>query len=565
MRKVFILMLAFWVTPLFAQSERLGQVAVASAHPLATQAGLDVLAQGGNAFDAAIAVSAALAVVEPYSSGLGGGGFWLLHFADTKLKERNVLIDGREVAPLKASKDMYLSDSGRQSRLSSREGALAAAIPGEPAALSYMAQEYGQLPLSKTLQPAILLAEEGFEVGDAYIKALLYRNRALLQFPSTKAVLLDQGQLPKPGFKLVQKDLAKILRVLAEQGHEGFYEGSVAKSLVEGVQKQGGIWTLEDLKNYEVKVRKPLVAQYKDLKIITAPPPSAGGLAVLTALKIIEQYEEDPLSKSDQVHLVAESLRRAYCDRIKYLGDPDFTHVPIGHLLSDAHIDSLRSTLDLSKATSSNALKCGLPSQEEGQQTTHFSIMDGEGNRVAATLSINQYFGSGFIVPGTGILLNNEMDDFSTVLGEGNLYGLVGHYSNVIAPEKRPLSSMTPTFIESKKGIAMLGTPGGSRIPSMVLLSILEFEQEASPLTWVATPRYHHQYLPDVISYEPGAFSSSVKNALKLRGHKLEPVGHTYGDMQLVFWDQAARRMVAVSDPRGYGSAKVVRSKKDQE
>lgn len=541
----------------FANS-KLDSVGIASAHPLATKAGIEILKQGGNAFDAAVTVASVLAVVEPYGSGLGGGGFFLLHKHDEKQGQRNIVIDAREVAPVKATKTMYLSEQGRVIDKKSKLGPLAAGIPGTPAAIVYLAEEYGQLPLSQTLGPAIQLAKEGFEVDGAYLKAITYRVKDLQEF-SSSAHFLENGKLPKKGFKLVQPQLAKVFEALVKDGHSGFYSGDMVTQMVSNVQAAGGIWTKEDFDNYRVKKRKPLEGSYHGWRIITTPPPSAGGLTVLTALNILQRFEEDPLSQSDQIHLTVESLRRAFCDRAKYVGDPDFNHVPVSTLLSSSHTDLITKKLSLLKATPSSDLQCGVPAQE-GQTTTHFSIMDTQGNRVGATLSINQYFGSAYTEPSTGILLNNEMDDFSVDVGVPNMYGLVGHSSNLIAPGKRPVSSMMPTFIESSKGVGILGTPGGSRIPSMILLAILEADNNVNaPLSWVGKGRYHHQYMPDVISYEKNAIDTKDQNALRLRGHRLEPVLRRYGNMQVVFWSNISNQMQAVSDPRGGGLALVAK------
>ncbi len=541
-----------WISAV-SSAQSLEQAAIASAHPLATQAGLDILEQGGNAFDAAVTVASVLAVVEPYGSGLGGGGFFLL--GGPAIKDKYEFVDAREVAPSKAEKGMFQSSNGRVKSKESLVGAKAAAIPGEVAGLDYVSQQYGTLPLSQTLARAIELAEQGFEVNKDYIRMMNFRFKDFQQ--EGDSLFLQDGQVPEHGYRIVQKDLAKTLRVIAEEGRDGFYRGEIADQLVGAVQKAGGIWTEKDLRDYQVKIRRPLISQYRDMTIITAPPPSAGGLSILQSLKMIDRFEEDPLSVSDTIHVHAESLRRAYCDRAKYAGDPDFVNVPTAHLISDEHIKSLKKTISLNEATPSSSLKCGVP-QTEGQSTTHFSIMDANGNRVSATLTLNLPFGSAFVAEGTGVLLNDEMDDFTVKVGEPNVYGLVGHYSNIIAPNKRPVSSMSPTFFESKKGIGLIGTPGGSRIPSMVLLSLLRAEQGGSPVEWVDSPRYHQQYIPDVLSFEPDAMSDSTKSALKARGHKLEPTSRPYGNMQLVYWDNVNKTMQAVSDSRKLGLAKVI-------
>jgi gamma-glutamyltranspeptidase/glutathione hydrolase len=527
--------------------------AVATAHPLATEAGHAILQAGGNAFDAAIAVSAALAVVEPYSSGIGGGGFWLLHRASDG---RQVMIDGRERAPLAAHRDLYLDESGDVVPGLSMNGPLAAAIPGEPAALAYLAEHYGRLPLAASLAPAIRLAAEGFAVDERYRRMARFRLEELQQYPVAADIYLRGDDVPAAGALIRQPDLANTLRALAQHGRDGFYAGDIATLLVRGVREGGGIWSQQDLAEYRVVEREPVSFDYRDLRIVSAAPPSAGGIALATMLHILQGYPLTGLGEADQVHLVTEAMRRAYRDRAQYLGDPDFVDIPVLQLIHPWYAAGLRASIRSDRATPSAALPGSVPPQG-GSDTTHFSILDRDGNRVAATLSVNYPFGSGFVPPGTGVLLNDEMDDFSAKPGVPNAYGLVGAEANAIAPGKRPLSSMSPTFVESEHGIAILGTPGGSRIITMVLLGILDLEQGHGPASWVSRPRFHHQYLPDVIEYEPDAFSPDVQQALRARGHALKRLEHDYGNMQAIFWDYLGKQVEAASDPRGLGSAVV--------
>ncbi|MCO6414117.1 MAG: gamma-glutamyltransferase [Thiogranum sp.] len=529
------------------------QQAVASAHPLATQAGIEILHAGGNAFDAAIAVSAALAVVEPYSSGIGGGGFWLLHRAGDG---RQVMIDGRERAPLAAHADLYLDELGEVVPRASMDGALAAGIPGEPAALAHLARHYGRLPLATSLAPAIRLAQSGFEADEHYRDMARFRLPVLQRFASSRDIFLSNGEVPPSGALIRQPELANTLKALASQGQRGFYEGEIAERLVAGVRAAGGIWTLDDLRQYQVVERQPLVFDYRGMRIVAAAPPSSGGVALATMLQILGGYELERLPEADRIHVIVEAMRRAYRDRAEYLGDPDFVALPVERLTHPWYAAGLRASIRLDRATPSGALP-GIVDAAEGADTTHFSIIDREGNRVAATLSINYPFGSGYVVPGTGVLLNDEMDDFSARPGTPNAYGLVGAQANAIAPGKRPLSSMTPTFVESEAGVAVLGTPGGSRIISMVLLGILDAAAGNPPASWVALPRFHHQYLPDVIQYEPAAFSPAVIEALRARGHDLKALEDSYGNMQAVYWDYARGEVEAASDPRGIGAALV--------
>jgi gamma-glutamyltranspeptidase/glutathione hydrolase len=469
--------------------------AVASAHPLATRAGLEILDAGGNAFDAAVAVSAVLAVVEPYSSGIGGGGFWLLHRArDAK----QIMIDGRERAPLAAHRDLYLDADGEVVPGLSMDGALAAGIPGEPAALAHISEQYGRLPLRDTLAPAIAFAESGFEVDSYYQRMARFRHKVLQRYKSAAGIFLRDGEVPALGSLIKQPQLADTLRTLASKGAAGFYQGELAETLVAGVRAAGGNWTLEDLQQYRVVERPPLVFRYRDLQVVSAPPPSSGGVALATMLHILEPYELHKLDEAARIHLVTEAMRRAYRDRAEYLGDPDFVGIPVQRLIHPWYAQGLGASIRFDRATPS----ASLPAQAEsggGADTTHFSVLDREGNRVAATLSINYPFGSAYVVPGTGVLLNDEMDDFSAKPGVPNAYGLVGAKANAIAAGKRPLSSMSPTFVESDAGVAILGTPGGSRIISMVLLAILDLANGQGPQSWVSLPRFHHQYLPDLI------------------------------------------------------------------
>jgi len=527
--------------------------AVASAHPLATASGLEVLAAGGNAFDAAIAVSAALAVVEPYSSGIGGGGFWLLHRASDG---RQVMIDGRERAPLAADRDLYLDKSGEVVPGLSMDGPLAAAIPGEPAALAHLARHYGRLSLADTLAPAIRLAEQGFKVDDHYRRMAQFRLELMRRSPATAALFLRDNEVPELGALIRQPALAATLQALAKAGRAGFYAGDIADKLVQEVRRAGGIWSHQDLTDYRVVEREPVVFEYRGLRIVSASPPSSGGIALATMLHILEGYPLDRLATADRVHLVVEAMRRAYRDRAQYLGDPDFVDVPQQRLTHPWYAAGLRASIRPDRATPSATLPGSGP-LPGGHHTTHFSILDRDGNRVAATLSINYPFGSGFVVPGTGVLLNDEMDDFSAKPGVPNAYGLIGAEANAVAPGKRPLSSMSPTFVESDRGIAILGTPGGSRIITMVLLGILDLEAGHGPASWVSRPRYHHQYLPDVIQYEPEAFSDQVLAALSARGHKLKRLGGGYGNMQAIYWNYSDHKVEAASDPRGAGQATV--------
>ena len=532
--------------------------AVASAHPLATQAGIDILNAGGNAFDAAIATAAVLAVVEPYSAGMGGGGFWLLH--DSKQK-KDIFVDAREKAPLDAHRDMYLDDKGNVIPKLSINGPMAAAIPGQAAAFDHIAKQYGKLPLKQTLDASINIAKNGFPVDSKYKKLVGFRNQAMMQYPETAKIFLNNdASTLKPGDIILQPKLSHTLQAIADHGFDGFYKGKVAQDMVADVQQAGGIWRLEDLEKYSVVEREPIITHYQGHKIVSAPPPSSGGIAIAQMLSMLKSLEPKTdwktLNSVDQTHLLSEVMRRAYFDRAHYLGDPDFVDVPQQKLMNAHYNAKLAANIDMAKATDSKTLGSQVQILE-GFHTTHLSVLDKDGNRVSATLSINLPFGSAFTSAKTGVLLNNEMDDFSSKPGTPNAYGLVGNEANAIAPEKRPLSSMTPSYLESEDSIAILGTPGGSRIITMVFLGMLEHLQGKPVTDWVSRPRFHHQYLPDVIQHEPQTFSENMKQALIQKGHKLKDVGRQYGNMHAILLNKTHYKVSAASDPRGVGQALV--------
>jgi len=543
----------FAISPLQAQTPP--NAAVATAHPYATDAGIEILQAGGNAFDAAIAITAALAVVEPYSSGLGGGGFWLLHRA---VDGKQIMIDGREVAPSSANKDMYLDKNGDVIKGASINGPRAAGIPGVPAGMEHLAKNYGRLSLRETLAPAIRFAEQGFPVTERYRKLATYRLKIMQSYPSTSAIFLDENQIPGLGVKIIQNDLAETLRQIAVHGTTYFYTGGLAARMVENIRHNGGIWRTKDLSSYKIIEREPVVFNYKDLRVISAPPPSSGGIVLAQIFAMLEGFDLKAAGDTDKKHIIIEAMRRAYRDRAAYLGDPDFINIPEQRLLDKDYIEGLAITIDPERATPSSVLGDIPVSQQTGTQTTHFSVIDEEGNRVSATLSINLPFGSGFVVPGTGILLNNEMDDFSAKARIPNAYGLIGDQANAIEAGKRPLSSMSPTFIETESRVGILGTPGGSRIISMVLLGILDFADGYLPNSWVSVPRYHHQYLPDEVQFEKGGLGILQQRALEKRGHVLSEKNRRYGNMQAILWDKKINQVFAASDPRGEGKAVVI-------
>jgi gamma-glutamyltranspeptidase/glutathione hydrolase len=524
--------------------------AIASAYPLASQAGQEILAAGGNAFDAAVAVSAALAVVEPSSSGLGGGGFYLLHRQSDGYE---TMVDAREKAPGAASRDMYLDKAGNPIDDASIVGGLAAGIPGEPAAFEHLARKYGKLSLKQSLQPAIRLARDGFPLYARLQGGIRYKRQALLRSPdAAKVFLTPAGGVPEVGAIIKQPDLANTLEAIAEQGAPGFYSGRVAADLVAGVHADGGIWTLKDLAAYRVVERKPLIGEYHGARIVSASPPSSGGIAIIDALHILSGFDLPRYDSATRKHLVIEAMRRAYRDRAIYLGDPDFVKMPLAQLTSVDYAAGQRSSIRTDKAMPSNMLP-GIESEPVGMQTTHFSVLDADGNRVAATISVNLFFGTGYIPAKTGVLLNNTMDDFSTKPGRPNEFGLVGATANAIAPNKRSLSSMSPTFVETSKGLMIVGSPGGSYIISMVLLGTLNYLDGMNAADVVKYPHYHHQYLPDEVDYEQGALTDAEIKDLQAKGHTLKMSSRQWGNMQVITWDFATGRVEAASDPRGEG------------
>ena len=539
----------------FVYGGNFNQSAVVTAHQIATRTGLEILKKGGNAFDAAAAITASLAVVEPYGSGLGGGGFWLLHRSSDN---KQVVLDGREMAPMRSRKDMYLDKDGNILSGLSLNGPMAAGIPGVVAGIDYLVTHYGQLSLQDILAPAIQQAKNGFIVTERYQKLIRYRKNIMQEYTGTASIFLKNNKIPKIGDFIVQKDLAKTLSMISENGSKSFYQGIFAQKMVNSVQENGGIWETYDLEHYKIIEREPVTINYKGIKVTSVPPPSSGGVVLGQVLNILEKFDLTQYDGVTRKHIIIEAMRRAYRDRAAYLGDSDFVDIPINRLLDKNYAEGLALTIDANRITPSKELGTIAVTNSTGTNTTHFSVLDKYGNRVASTLSINLPFGSGFVVEGTGVLLNNEMDDFTIKPFTANTYGLVGYQANTIYPGKRPLSSMTPTFVESGDRIGILGTPGGSRIISMVLLAILDFAAGEFPESWVNLPRYHHQYIPDLVQYEKGGLSKDEKRKLILKGHKLKEIKRRYGNMQaIMLWKSRNINFVA-SDPRGEGTAEII-------
>ncbi len=521
--------------------------AIASAHPLATDAGYEMLRQGGNAFDAAVAVAAALAVVEPYSSGLGGGGFWLLHRA---ADNHQVMLDARETAPLAVTPSMYLDGSGKPIPGATLQGGRAAGIPGVPAGMVLLAQNYGRLPLARSLAPAIALARDGFRIDPRFSRIAKLRERFLINGVNTARTFLVDKQAPQPGYLLRQPELAVTLESIAERGRDGFYRGRVAQALVAAANATGGVWSPADLENYRVIERAPVVISHRGATIVTAALPG-GGVTLVQALNILEQFPAADARDPAGAHLVIEALRRAFQDRALYLGDSDFGKAPIATLTDKAYARIRAATIDAVAATPSERLTA--TAKVESGNTTHYSVIDADGNRVGATLSINFLFGSGVVAADTGVLLNDEMDDFSLQPEVPNAYRLRSGEANRIGPRKRPLSSMAPTFVEDARGVLVLGAPGGSRIVSQVLLCILDYlgSREIDLRRMVSAPRYHHQYWPDRVEIEPEGFAAEWRRALESKHHVLQTASRKWGNMQVVFKSRTSGAAEAASDPRG--------------
>ena len=554
-KHLFLLWIIVLSTANAMAADKPGHAAIASAHKLATDAGFEVLEQGGNAFDAAAAVAAALSVVEPQSSGIGGGGLFLLHRASDG---RQAMIDARETAPGATDAKDYLNANGELDQNKSWNGPSAAAIPGEAAGIVWLAQKYGKLPLSKSLAPAIRIAREGFAPDARFLSAVGERIDVIKRYPASAALYLDNGAIPKAGWTFKTPDLAHTLELIAAHGSDGFYRGEFARNLVAGVNAVGGKWTLKDLSDYQVKEREPLAFDYRGWRIVTAPPPSSGGIVLEEMLNILGGYDLARLDRTHRTHLIVESMRRAYRDRAAYLGDPDFVKMPIAELASPLYASGLRASIHPEKATPSDMLP-GYLKPDERDHTSHFSIMDADGNLVSGTQTVNLSFGDALVVAGTGFVMNDEMDDFALKAGAPNAFGLVGNDANAPKPGRRPLSSMTPSFVIGADRVGVIGTPGGSRIITMVLEGVLAFIDGQQPAEIVANPRYHHQYLPDVISAEPGAFSKDEVKALVAMGHKVSEAGHTWGFMNVVSWDRKTGKVYAGADSRRASGSGVVK------
>jgi gamma-glutamyltranspeptidase/glutathione hydrolase len=525
--------------------------AVVSAHTLASEAGLEMLKQGGNAFDAAIATQLALAVVYPGAGNLGGGGFMVAHTADGK----NIALDYRETAPSKATRDMYLDKNGNPVTLLSMEGYLASGVPGTVAGL-FAAMKYARMPFKTLIAPAIKLAEKGF-VLTAWQAADFNGSRDLFLKMNKHKTAFVKDMPWKEGDTLIQKDLANTLKRIRDYGAKGFYEGATAKMIADEMKKGNGIISLADLKNYKAKEREAMYFTYHGNEIITMPLPSSGGIILKQLLKTIEKRDiaSLPFQSAESVQLMTEAERRAYADRAAFLGDPDFVKVPVSTLTSDAYLQERMKDFVPGKAGNSIATKSG--SVHESEQTTHLSIVDKEGNAVSVTTTLNDHFGNKTVITGAGFIMNNEMDDFSVKAGEPNMYGALGNEKNAIAPGKRMLSSMTPTIVlQSGRPVIVVGTPGGTSIPTSVFQSLVNIiDYKMSPEDAVNKPKFHHQWLPDVI-YVEKTFSADVRAKLEAMGYKITERS-SIGRVELIKIDVAERaKIIAVADKRGDDDAR---------
>ncbi|MBA3023198.1 MAG: gamma-glutamyltransferase [Gammaproteobacteria bacterium] len=498
---------------------------VVTAHHLATQVGVDVLKAGGNAVDAGVAVGYALAVVYPVAGNLGGGGFMTLMLADG----RKTFLDFREKAPLAATAGMYLDRDGKVVPGASTDGHLAVGVPGTVSGMQYALERYGTLPRGKLLAPAIKLAQRGFVLGQSDVDMLGMATQAFRIDAPSAAIFLQRGQPYQVGQRLIQKDLARTLRQISQHGSTGFYQGPVAKALVASSQSNGGIIAQADLDQYRTRELAPIECSYRGYGIVSAPPPSSGGVTLCEMLNILEAY---PLSElgfhsAQAVHYQIEAMRHAYVDRNSYLGDPDFVDNPLSRLLDKDYAARIRSKIAKDKAGISLQIKPGV-APHEGDNTTHYSIVDKWGNAVSVTYTLNGAFGAKVTAAGTGVLLNNEMDDFTVKVGVPNSYGLVQGEANVIAPGKRPLSSMSPTIV-TKDGMPLMvvGTPGGSRIITAVMhviLNVIDYGMDIQEA--VDAPRFHQQWLPDTTFIERYALSPDTRNALESWGQNFRDTGY---------------------------------------
>jgi gamma-glutamyltranspeptidase/glutathione hydrolase len=529
---------------------------VVAQEKIAADIGEDVLKRGGNAVDAAVAVGFTMAVTYPRAGNIGGGGFMVIHLAEGN---RDVAIDYREVAPAATTRDIFLGPDGKPDQNRSLNSALGIGVPGSVAGLALALEKYGsgKFTLAELLKPAIALASNGIKVTDDIADTLEEGRQRLSRWPTSANFLSNANGTPlHEGDLLVQKDLAQTLTAIAEQGPRGFYQGPVAEKLVKAIRAAGGIMTLDDLKAYEPTIRTPLHGTYRGYDIVSMPLPSSGGVVLLETLNILEGFPMPDLKQGsvDSLHLLIEAMKRAYADRAHYLGDPAFVTAPVARLLTKEYAAKQRAGISLDHATPWTDILDGAP-QHEGDNTTHFSVVDRSGNAVSNTYTLNYPYGVGLIAEGTGVLLNDELDDFTAALGASNAFGLVGFEANLPAPGKRPLSSMTPTIVlRDGKVVLVTGSPGGSRIISAVLqviVDVLDYHMDIAAA--VAAPRLHHQWMPDRVRVEHG-FPADVIAGLRAKGHTvIEPLGQTSANSIAV----TPAGILGAPDPRTRGAEAV--------
>ncbi len=526
---------------------------VASSSPIASQVGVDILKKGGNAVDAAVAVGFALAVTHPAAGNLGGGGFMVIRLANG----RATTIDFREVAPKAATRDMYLDAKGDATD-KSRVGPLAVGVPGSVAGLALAEQEYGTLKLADVMAPAIDLAANGFVLSDRLAHSLASARPLFETFPASAAKFLKNDQPYQPGDRFAQPDLAGTLRLISEHGASAFYRGPIAQQIAAEMKAHGGLITTADLADYKPVERQPIEGTYRGYGLISMPPASSGGIALVELLNILEGYPiaKDGFNTPKTIHLMVEAEKRVYADRSKWMGDTAFFHVPTGGLTSKAYAASLRAGIDPNHATPSSAIAPGEPIAYESTQTTHYSVVDADGSAVAVTTTLNGGFGNGEVVAGAGFLLNNEMDDFSAKPGTPNMFGLTGGEANAIQPGKRMLSSMSPTIVtKGDKVFLVLGSPGGSRIITTVLQVIVNVIDHGMNLQQaVDAPRFHHQWLPDDIRIERKGFPPSLVQALEKMGYQVKAESDM-GDVEAIEIDPKTGMRDGAADPRAGGKA----------
>jgi gamma-glutamyltranspeptidase / glutathione hydrolase len=540
--------------------ERAPKGMVASTDRIATEVGVDILKRGGNAVDAAVAVGFALAVTYPIAGNIGGGGFMMLRRADGSV----TAIDYRETAPAAATRDMYLNPEGEliKGEGSSLIGYRASGVPGTVAGFAMAHKQYGsgKLTWSQLIEPARKLAADGFAVTHRTAQSLEHNQKMFANYADSRRIFLRDGKLYREGEILKQPELAATLTRLQKIGPREFYEGETARLIAEDMKRSGGTISTEDLRNYTPKERVPLRGSYRGHEIISMPPPSSGGAVLLQMLNILEGFDLKTLGplSSENYHLLIETMRRAYADRAEYMGDADFARVPVAGMIDKGYAERQRSTIDRERATPSTEVRAGKPAGEESLETTHFSIIDAEGNAVSNTYTLNGAYGSGVVAKGTGVLLNNEMDDFTSKVGAPNMFGAIQSARNAIEPGKRPLSSMTPTFVLRPDGSLYfaIGTPGGTTIINTVLQVIVNVIDHGMNLQEaIDAPRVHHQWLPDEVMSEPFGLSADTRRALEARGHKISTVVRDMSDAQGVMIEEKTGVRLGASDSRRTGAA----------